>query len=84
MKERPETTTNAADEAEQQFYTTAKVASIFGVTTETVRNWIASGRLPAVRIASGHYRVRRADLIEFGGSTYDATNPASESQAAFL
>lgn len=33
-----------------------------GVSTATVRRWIKAGRLPAMRLPSGVYRIRIADL----------------------
>ena len=38
------------------------VGERYGVTGETVRGWIRAGRLPAVRLPSGHYRISEADL----------------------
>ncbi len=43
--------------------TVEQVASEFQLTSQTIRNWIRSGALSAVKI--GHvYRVRRADVDE--------------------
>ena len=35
------------------------------VSTATVRRWIKTGDLSAIRLPSGHYRVRLADFKEF-------------------
>ncbi len=35
------------------------------VSTATVRRWIKSGELSAIRLPSGHHRVRLADFKEF-------------------
>lgn len=35
---------------------------ILGVTRCTLYRYIQQGRLPAERLASGHYRVRREDV----------------------
>jgi len=46
---------------DQQLLTVEQVASEFQLTSQTIRNWIKSGALSAVRI--GHvYRVRREDV----------------------
>jgi excisionase family DNA binding protein len=38
------------------------------VSTDTIANWIASGRLPAQRTAGGQYRIRLLDLRAFMGA----------------
>ncbi len=49
------------DPAPTQLLTVEQIAEEFQVTTQTIRNWIKGGALPAVRV--GHvYRVRREDL----------------------
>ena len=46
---------------DQQLLTVEQVASEFQLTSQTIRNWIKSGALSAVKI--GHvYRVRREDV----------------------
>lgn len=42
--------------------TTGKVAGALGVTINTVKNWVAAGRITAVRLPSGHYRIPRSEL----------------------
>jgi excisionase family DNA binding protein len=47
--------------ADQQLLTVEQVASEFQLTSQTIRNWIKSGALSAVKI--GHvYQVRREDV----------------------
>jgi len=41
------------------------VADYCMVDPVTVRRWIKSGRLPAMRLPSGHYRIAQADFITF-------------------
>jgi len=41
---------------------TAQVAALVNVHPETVRRWCDSGRLRAIRLPSGVWRVRRSDL----------------------
>ena len=55
--------------ADQQFYSTKKVADLFDVTVETVRNWIDSGQLEAVKI-NGYWKVKRQSVIDFANSKY--------------
>jgi len=44
-----------------QLLTVEQIAAEFQLTPQTIRNWIKSGALPAVKV--GHvYRVRREDL----------------------
>lgn len=46
--------------------TVPEVARRFGVSAQTVRNWIASGRLPAVQAtARGRFRIRSGALEAF-------------------
>jgi excisionase family DNA binding protein len=44
---------------EPDYRSVAEIAALFSVTAETVRNWIASGELPAVNISSGQGRGTR-------------------------
>jgi len=47
--------------ADQQLLTVEQIAAEFQLTSQTIRNWIKSGALPAIKV--GHvFRVRRADL----------------------
>jgi excisionase family DNA binding protein len=86
VKDRPDTTEgfdpNQPDE--NTLFTTAKAAELFGVTTETVRDWITTGKLVAVRLPSKQYRIRRKDLMTFANSTYEASSKASDAQAALI
>ncbi|HEX6140747.1 MAG TPA: biotin carboxylase N-terminal domain-containing protein, partial [Candidatus Limnocylindria bacterium] len=50
-----------------------QVAATLGVTTRTVQRWVATGRLPAVRVG-GRVRIARAELARLHG-----TEPAPES-----
>jgi excisionase family DNA binding protein len=55
-----------SERAEPDYRTVAEIAALFSVTAETVRNWIASGELPAVNIAcgEGHGARWRVDLAD--------------------
>lgn len=48
-------------ESEQEFLTLAQVAERLQVSTQTVRDWIAKGRLSALQLDRA-FRVRREDL----------------------
>jgi excisionase family DNA binding protein len=46
---------------DQQLLTVEQIAAEFQLTSQTIRNWIKSGALPAIKV--GHvFRVRREDL----------------------
>ena len=47
--------------ASQQLLTVTQVAEEFQVTTQTIRNWIDGGALPAAKIGRA-FRVRREDV----------------------
>jgi excisionase family DNA binding protein len=40
-----------------EYYTVDIVAHRFAVHPKTVRRWIAEGKLPAVRVGHGHWRI---------------------------
>lgn len=42
--------------------TTTQAAEMLGVSRDTVARWIRLGQLPAVRLPSGQYRVKREDV----------------------
>jgi excisionase family DNA binding protein len=46
---------------ERQLFTVAQVAEQLNVTAQTIRNWIDSGTLPAVRVGRA-FRVRSDDV----------------------
>jgi len=50
---------------EKRFFTTSEIGKIFGVTRICVYKWIKDGKLPAIRVPGGKYRVLKKDLIEF-------------------
>lgn len=47
------------------FVTTGEVARRCGVQINTVKNWIQSGLLPAVRTPGGHWRIAADDFARF-------------------
>ena len=62
------------EEQEVKLYATGDVAVLCAVTPETVRNWINSGDLKAIRI-NNFWRVRHTDLKAFLDSRHGEINP---------
>lgn len=48
--------------ADQTFLSISEVAALFEVSDVSVRRWVKSGRLKAVRLPSGIFKVRREDV----------------------
>jgi excisionase family DNA binding protein len=42
--------------------TTGEAALRLHVTDETVRRWIAAGKIPAITLPSGQFRIKEADI----------------------
>jgi excisionase family DNA binding protein/putative nucleotidyltransferase with HDIG domain len=45
---------------------TKEAAELLKVTTQTIKNYIYSGRLKALKTPGGHHRIRRGDLMKLG------------------
>jgi excisionase family DNA binding protein len=45
-----------------ELLTTSRVAKLLGVSQSTVERWIGLDRLKAIRLPSGHYRIRRSEV----------------------
>jgi excisionase family DNA binding protein len=45
---------------------TREAAAMLKVTTQTIKNYIYSGRLKALKTPGGHHRIRKSDLKELG------------------
>lgn len=56
---------NANDIPQPSFLSSPKVATLCGVTRNTVCCWIREGKLPSYRTAGGKNLVRPADLLSF-------------------
>jgi excisionase family DNA binding protein len=48
----------------QDLLTPDEIATIYRVTRATVRRWVKSGELPALKVGT-QYRIRRSDLDNF-------------------
>lgn len=48
------------------FYTTMEAARILRVSTQTIRNYIYSGKIKSYRTPGGHHRVSKDDLQRLG------------------
>lgn len=46
---------------DEDLLTVAEVAEILHLNTRTVQRWIAAGKLKAVRMPNGRYRIRATD-----------------------
>jgi excisionase family DNA binding protein len=53
-----------ASKPPERFYTPEEVAEILSVTTQTVKRWIAEGRIGYIRMPKGS-RIRQRHLDEF-------------------
>ena len=56
-------------------YRIAEAAQLLGVSDDTVRRWIDSGRLPARREGAGPAQVDGEDLARLAAQLHDAPDP---------
>ena len=57
---------HVTQEAKMEMLTTSEVATLLGVSDQTVRRMIAAGTLPGVRLSDDSwYRVEKGNLIEY-------------------
>ena len=52
--------------AQKDILRTREAAAMLKVTTQTIKNYIYSGRLKALKTPGGHHRIRRSDLKALG------------------
>jgi excisionase family DNA binding protein len=55
--------------------TTAEAAEMLRVSPETVARWVRLGQLEAIRLPSGHIRIRREDVEKLLKREGEDTNP---------
>lgn len=51
------------------FMSVPKVAALFDVKPETVRDWLTSGKMEGIKI-NGYWKIRRSEVVRFGNSKY--------------
>ena len=47
---------------QEKYYSVSEAAKVMNVCVETIRRYIANGRLPASRLPGGHYRIKQCDF----------------------
>ena len=65
---------------------TRGAAGLFNVTPQTIKNYIYSGKLKALKTPGGHHRIRRSDLMSLGfiqDSGEAEHSPTAELTAAY-
>lgn len=69
MMDRPETRVDQYEPLGEKLYTLVEVAVLMGVTAATVRNWIKSNRIKAIKHPGG-YRVTQSELKRMATSNF--------------
>ena len=64
----------------KEILNTREAAALLKVTTQTIKNYIYSGRLQAIKTPGGHHRIRRQDLQSIGFVVDDSRGPQSLSR----
>jgi len=68
------------DVLSKEILNTREAAGLLKVTTQTIKNYIYSGRLQALKTPGGHHRIRRRDLQSLGFVADDSNGPQSLSR----
>lgn len=58
----------------EDMLSTGTVAKIFGVSSNTVVNWIKAGKIKGSKTPGGHWRVPRSAVREYGEAKYGQGN----------
>lgn len=58
-------TQKAAGEVDHQFYTCEQIADILQIDVESVRRYVRSGKLPAIKLNKRHIRISKKDFEQF-------------------
>ena len=61
----------------REILNTREAASLLKVTTQTIKNYIYSGKLKAIKTPGGHHRIRRVDLEGIGFISEEEMVPVS-------
>jgi len=61
----------------REILNTREAASLLKVTTQTIKNYIYSGKLKAIKTPGGHHRIRRVDLEGIGFISEEEMTPVS-------
>jgi len=76
--------TKKTDLITREILNTREAAALLKVTTQTIKNYIYSGKLKAIKTPGGHHRVRRVDLEGIGFISEEDKNQAPLTSADML
>ena len=68
----------------REILNTREAASLLKVTTQTIKNYIYSGKLKAIKTPGGHHRIRRVDLECIGFISEEEIHQVSLTPADML
>jgi excisionase family DNA binding protein len=57
-----------------KLYRVSEVASIFSVTSYTVREWLKAEKIEGFRISGGHWRITGAAITEYANKEWGNAN----------
>jgi excisionase family DNA binding protein len=77
-------TNKKADLMSRDILNTREAAGLLKVTTQTIKNYIYSGKLKALKTPGGHHRVRRVDLEGLGFVSDEENNQPAFTQSDML
>ena len=66
-----------ADLHTKEILNTREAAALLKVTPQTIKNYIYSDKLPAIKTPGGHHRIRRIDLASLGFDLHESSGHAS-------